>query len=47
MADTSSTFDAGFDLSQFHAVFYEEAAENLETMERLLLAIDLETTDEE
>ena len=47
MAESSSTFDAGFDLSQFHAVFYEEAAENLETMERLLLAIDLETTDEE
>lgn len=47
MAEPSATFDAGFDLSQFHAVFYEEAAENLETMERLLLAIDLEVTDDE
>ena len=47
MAEPSATLDAGFDLSQFHAVFYEEAAENLETMERLLLAIDLDTTDDE
>jgi two-component system chemotaxis sensor kinase CheA len=39
--------DAAFDLSQFHGVFFEEAGENLETMERLLLAIDIEAADDE
>ncbi len=39
--------DAGIDLTQFHQVFFEEAGENLETMERLLLEIDLEAADDE
>ena len=37
-----------FDLSQFHAVFFEEAGENLESMEGKLLAIDVDAaTDDE
>lgn len=48
MNDTSTASgDAAFDLSQFHGVFFEEAGENLETMERLLLAIDIEAADDE
>jgi len=38
----------GFDLSQFYSVFFEEAAENLENMESMLLEIDVDNaTDEE
>lgn len=36
-----------FDLSQFYGIFFEEAGENLEQMEQMLLALDLETTDDE
>ena len=37
-----------FDLSQFYAVFFEEAGENLENMESMLLAIDADAaTDDE
>ncbi len=32
--------DGGMDLSQFHGVFFDEAAENLGSMEELLLALD-------
>ena len=39
--------DAGIDLTQFYQVFFEEAGENLETMERLLLAIDITAADDE
>jgi two-component system chemotaxis sensor kinase CheA len=39
--------DAGIDLTQFHQVFFEEALENLETMERLLLEVDLAGADDE
>ena len=35
------------DLSQFHVVFFEEAAENLENMERMLLALDVATVGQE
>lgn len=35
------------DLSQFFQVFFEEASENLERMEQLLLEIDLEAADDE
>ncbi|MEW9900742.1 chemotaxis protein CheW [Chitinivorax sp. PXF-14] len=37
-----------FDLSQFHQVFFDEAAEHLDTMEQLLVAIDINdpTADE-
>lgn len=50
MSDTS--FDsagggAGIDLSQFYAVFFEEAGENLARMEQLLLAIDVAAADDE
>ncbi|MDT3677620.1 MAG: chemotaxis protein CheW [Burkholderiaceae bacterium] len=38
---------ASFDLSQFFEVFFEEAAENLERMEQLLLDIDLRAADDE
>jgi len=44
---TSASTAAGIDLSQFHQVFYEEAGENLEQMEQLLLEIDIEAADDE
>lgn len=36
-----------FDLSQFHAVFFEEAGDNLANMESLLLALDLDAVEDE
>jgi two-component system chemotaxis sensor kinase CheA len=50
MADTStdhSRSSAGIDLSQFYQVFFEEAGENLENMEQLLLELDIESPDDE
>jgi two-component system, chemotaxis family, sensor kinase CheA len=50
MADThnnSASEAAGIDLSQFYQVFFEEAGENLETMEQKLLNVDLENADDE
>ncbi|MFT3666519.1 chemotaxis protein CheA [Piscinibacter sp.] len=44
---TSDGAGAGIDLSQFYQVFFEEAGENLERMERLLLDIDIEAADDE
>ncbi|MFO1287787.1 MAG: chemotaxis protein CheW [Rubrivivax sp.] len=38
---------AGIDLSQFYQVFFEEAGENLEAMERMLLELDLVSADDE
>ncbi len=38
---------AGIDLSQFFQVFFEEAGENLEQMERKLLALDVAAPDDE
>ena len=38
---------AGIDLSQFFQVFFEEAGENLEQMERKLLALDVGAPDDE
>ncbi|MDE2612692.1 MAG: chemotaxis protein CheW [Burkholderiales bacterium] len=38
---------AGIDLSQFYQVFFEEAGENLESMEQMLLGLDLAQADEE
>ncbi|RTL48155.1 MAG: chemotaxis protein CheA [Rhodocyclaceae bacterium] len=35
------------DMSQFYQVFFEEAAEHLENMESLLLALDVDAPDEE
>ena len=36
-----------FDLSQFYQIFFEEAGENLDLMERMLLSLHLETADDE
>ncbi len=38
---------AGFDLSQFYQVFFEEAGDNLTAMERLLLGLDTGEADDE
>ena len=35
------------DLSQFHQIFFEEAAENLDQLEQLLLSLDLKAADDE
>ena len=43
----SPNADAGIDLTQFYQVFFEEAGENLDTMEHKLLALDLEVADDE
>ena len=43
----SGHMSAGIDLSQFYQVFFEEAGENLETMEQMLLNLDIERADEE
>jgi len=49
MAETSTDHSAaaGIDLSQFYQVFFEEAGENLENMEQLLLELDIEAADDE
>ena len=50
MADThndSASQAAGIDLSQFYQVFFEEAGENLEQMEQMLLALDPSAADDE
>ena len=50
MADTQhdpGSAAAGIDLKQFYQVFFEEAAENLEEMERMLLELDVENADDE
>lgn len=38
---------ADFDLSQFYQIFFEEAGENLDQMERMLLGLDLERANDE
>ena len=35
------------DLSQFYAIFFEEAGENIDQMEQMLLAVDVEAADDE
>ena len=47
MNSESANAGAGIDLSQFYQVFFEEAGENLEQMEQMLLAIDVEAADDE
>ncbi|MDO9237923.1 MAG: chemotaxis protein CheW [Aquabacterium sp.] len=49
MAETSTdnSAAAGIDLSQFYQVFFEEAGENLDNMEKLLLALDVTAADDE
>ncbi|MEZ5661334.1 MAG: hypothetical protein R3E83_23345 [Burkholderiaceae bacterium] len=43
----SSAGDGGLDLSQFHAVFFEEADENLVQFEQHLMELDIESVDSE
>jgi two-component system, chemotaxis family, sensor kinase CheA len=50
MADLSNEgahLSAGIDLSQFFQVFFEEAGENLDTMEQKLLGLDIVNADDE
>src|SRR5512138_3013580 len=49
MADTHSTGSgaAGIDLTQFYQVFFEEAGENLASMEQMLLNLDLTSANDE
>ncbi len=50
MGETSSQGTSpvgGIDLSQFYQVFFEEAGENLESMERMLIALDVHAADDE
>jgi two-component system, chemotaxis family, sensor kinase CheA len=44
---TSTTASAGLDLSQFYQIFFEEAGENLEKMEQMLLELDVASAEEE
>jgi two-component system chemotaxis sensor kinase CheA len=46
-ANDGSNASAGIDLSQFFQVFFEEAGENLENMERMLLELDVNAADDE
>jgi two-component system, chemotaxis family, sensor kinase CheA len=43
--DSGSSGD--FDLTQFYQIFFEEAGENLDLMEQMLLNLNLETADDE
>jgi len=50
MADAhqeSSGSGDSFDLTQFYQIFFEEAGENLDLMEQMLLNLNLETADDE
>ena len=38
---------AGIDLTQFYQVFFEEAGENLQTLEQMLLEVDVTAADDE
>ncbi|MBS0292297.1 MAG: chemotaxis protein CheW [Proteobacteria bacterium] len=48
MADThQESAGADFDLTQFYQIFFEEAAENLDQMEQMLLNLDLDAANDE
>jgi two-component system, chemotaxis family, sensor kinase CheA len=50
MAEThqdSAGAGGDFDLTQFYQIFFEEAGENLDLMEQMLLNLNLETADDE
>jgi two-component system chemotaxis sensor kinase CheA len=49
MAETHQDGGSGgdIDLSQFYQIFFEEAGENLDSMEHMLLNLNLETADDE
>jgi len=47
MSNEGAHMSAGIDLSQFFQVFFEEAGENLESMEQMLLELDVTAADDE
>ena len=47
MNTDSANAAAGIDLSQFYQVFFEEAGENLDSLEQMLLQIDIAAADDE
>lgn len=47
MSSEGASVSAGIDLSQFYQVFFEEAGENLDNMEQLLLNLNIEAADDE
>ena len=47
MSSEGASLSAGIDLSQFYQVFFEEAGENLDNMEQLLLNLNIEAADDE
>ena len=47
MTPEGSHASAGIDLTQFYQVFFEEAGENLDTLEQMLLSIDIASADDE
>ena len=47
MADTQDGLGADIDLTQFYQIFFEEAAENLDQMEQMLLNLDLSQANDE
>ena len=47
MTSEGESQSAGIDLRQFYQVFFEEAGENLDTMEQLLLNLNIDTADDE
>lgn len=42
-----SSAESDFDLTQFYQIFFEEAGENLDQMEQMLLNLNLQTADDE
>ena len=48
MADTHNDgSETDFDLTQFYQIFFEEAGENLDQMEQMLLNLDLDAANDE
>ena len=47
MSDDGAHSSVGIDLSQFFQVFFDEAGENLQAMEQMLLVLDISAADDE
>ncbi len=47
MMNEAQNSSGNFDLTQFYQIFFEEAGENLDQMEQMLLQLDLEQADDE
>lgn len=47
LMNEGSNLGNDFDLTQFYAIFFEEAGENLDQMEQMLLAVDVNAADDE